>query len=247
MSPLEQLQRSILQTLNFGPDYFEPLHFAGAQDRSILGLKVHANTISHARLVALEETFPRLRETMGDAPFNQISRQYVEWDGVRSLSLSHIGERFAQFLVVIQASEALAELAGFEWMWLGAYHAADAPVATLADLAGVDPQSLLDKMLERHPAALMVRFVHGPPSAIIRDANALEGADYLLLTRPDAEVLVSRSSAVEHAALSILTKSTRLCNLFEMLAEQGFEDSALDAVVALVRSGAIKQFEGEDG
>ncbi len=38
--------------------------FAGPHERVLVGMKVHANTISHARLVALEETFPRTRDVI---------------------------------------------------------------------------------------------------------------------------------------------------------------------------------------
>lgn len=245
MSPLEPLQQSILKALNLGPDHFNPVHFTGTNNRSILGLKVHANTISHARLVALEETFPLLRETINHAPFNEVSRQYIEWDGVRGLSLTHIGERFAPFLVETHQDRSWAELAEFEWAWLTAYHAADAPAASLADITGLDPYSLLEWMIERHPAAQAVHFVQGPSSVIIRSADGLEDTKWILLARPEAEVLLSPLSTAAHMALTCLTESMRLCNLFQAIAEQGFEEEAMDAVLALIRGGAIKQIKGD--
>src|SRR3546814_14023377 len=74
-------------------------------------------------LVALEETFPRTRDYLGEEEFNRLSRCFVEEGGAQRRSLSDIGAGFADWL----ADPRAADLARVEWAWLESYHAADAP------------------------------------------------------------------------------------------------------------------------
>ncbi|HMS22082.1 MAG TPA: DNA-binding domain-containing protein [Sphingorhabdus sp.] len=97
MPSLSDAQRNFIATLNEGPDTLDPALFAGAPERVLLGLKAHANTISHARLVALEESFPLTRGEMGEERFNTLSREYVETAPAKASDLAHIGRHFAPF------------------------------------------------------------------------------------------------------------------------------------------------------
>lgn len=65
-SMLDDDQAAVAATLLHGPRNLPTGLFAGTEAAVLRGLRVHANTISHARLVALEETFPRLREHLGE-------------------------------------------------------------------------------------------------------------------------------------------------------------------------------------
>src|SRR6476469_3480527 len=70
-------QMLMQRTLTLGPDYCPSDLFSGSVDRIVLGRKVHANTISHARFVALEETFPKLRAAMGPEAFHAASERHL--------------------------------------------------------------------------------------------------------------------------------------------------------------------------
>ena len=61
MSSLDRAQANFIATINDGPDALDPELFSGPIDRVLLGLKAHANTISHARLVALKRLSPYAR------------------------------------------------------------------------------------------------------------------------------------------------------------------------------------------
>lgn len=88
MHPLEQVQQSMMQAIALGPDHAPCEFFRDGRAAALRGLSVHANTISHARLVALEETFPRTRSLLGESLFNRLSRGYVECDGIGALRLT---------------------------------------------------------------------------------------------------------------------------------------------------------------
>jgi hypothetical protein len=98
MHMLEAAQANFVATINQGPDALDPTLFAGPINRVLLGLKAHANTINHARLVALEDSFPLTRQEMGEAAFNTLSRDYVETDEARACDSNSIGRHFADFL-----------------------------------------------------------------------------------------------------------------------------------------------------
>ena len=107
-------QAAVAATLLHGPQHLPTGLFAGTEAAVLRGLRVHANTISHARLVALEETFPRLREHLGAADFNRLSRAFVEAGGAERRALGDIGAGFADWL----GDPLAADIARAEWAWL---------------------------------------------------------------------------------------------------------------------------------
>ena len=137
---LERDQAAIVATLLKGPALLPGDIFAGDEAAVLRGLRVHANTISHARLVALEETFPRTRDYLGESQFNRLSRDFIESGGAGRRALADIGAGFAAFL----SDPIAADLARAEWAWLDSYRAAEAPALRLADLAGLREAVLLD-------------------------------------------------------------------------------------------------------
>ena len=86
------------QALRFGPGYCPPNLFEGSVPAIGRGLKVHANNISHARHVALEETYPRLVDLMGLEEFHAAAEAFLERDGICFRALDSIGEGFEQLL-----------------------------------------------------------------------------------------------------------------------------------------------------
>ena len=92
---LERDQAAVAATLMRGPDHLPPTLFAGDAAAVLRGLRVHANTISHARLVALEASFPRTRAYLGEGEFNRLSRAFLDSGGAAGRSLTDIGATFA--------------------------------------------------------------------------------------------------------------------------------------------------------
>ena len=59
MPSLADSQARVIACLQKGPAHFPAGLFTESRERALLGLKAHANTISHARLVALEQAYPK--------------------------------------------------------------------------------------------------------------------------------------------------------------------------------------------
>lgn len=237
-------QSAMMQALDHGPAHLPEGLFAGAAERVLAGMKVHANTISHARLVALEDTFPHTRAVLGHDRFNECSRRFLQQPGVTAASLADIGETFAAFLRDTREGAEVAELAHFEWLWLQAYHAADAAPLDLAMVAGLPPEALLDVRLTRHPAAFAERFSPLVQERIGAEIPGLDKSEAILIARPQADVLISPASALMTDILSAAENSVTIGNLLTVATEPaGNEaaqvDAAMQALVALINAGAL--------
>lgn len=251
MPSLEALQSMMMRSLDDGPKHLEYDLFSGSPARVLIGMKVHANTISHARLIALEETFPRTCEAMGHERFNALSRDYVEWPSVPELPLAQIGALFAAYLDGVGEAQS-SGLVRFEWDWLQAYHAADAQPLALADLAGIDEEELLSIELTRHPAAHISHYGDYAHRILDREVLNAASAYALLLVRPEADVLVSPATAAMAMLLPMFKKSVTIGNLFTAANEHRGKDKLspddiMPALLALIDAGALLRGKWNEG
>ena len=228
----DRAQTAIAASLLHGPDHLPAGLFAGDEAAVLRGLRVHANSISHARLVALEETFPRTRDYLGAARFNRLSRAFIEAGGAAGRPLADIGARFADWLT----DPVAADLARVEWSWLESYHAADAPALALADLAGLGEAALLALAVRLHPAARIVRLASDAAPLVDPD---LTGAAALLVARPDAEVRLFALHPAAVAALAMAEEISPLGNPIAHLAEHHPDGGA--AIAPLIGAGAFER------
>ncbi len=238
MLSLKAAQANFIRTINDGPDALDTALFDGPIDRVMLGLKAHANTISHARLVALEETFPLTRQQLGDERFNQLSRAYVETPVTRACDANTIGKSFPDFLTTVVAKNAVVELASIEWAWLGSYHAAEAAPLSLTDLAELDEASLLALPVALHPSARLVLTSH-PLAAPLGEISGLQ--PYAILTlRPEAEVRLLPIKRAEAAIFQAAQqKDATLGNLLSAAIEQSSNTDPSGPVMQLIGAGAL--------
>lgn len=244
MSWLERGQSAMMAALEQGPDYLPQHLFAGSPKRVLIGMKVHANTISHARLVALEETFPRTREMLGHEQFNALCRAFLTHSQVLAKPLGQIGAGFGTFLAAQSASQHGADLARFEWHWLAAYHAADAAPLMIDTLTSLSPEALLDHKLVRHPAAYAASFGQLVHDLLDKEIAGLGKAEAILIARPHATVLVSPACVLMADILALVEKTVSISNLLAVLCEPDSNRAAaveetMQALIALINAGAI--------
>lgn len=239
MSDLADDQARFVAVLQKGPEAFPSGLFAGDPDRALLGLKAHANTISHARLVALEQTYPRTLAYIGHDAFNALSRDFIDLPEVRKRKLMGIGEGFADHLEHNAGDPLASDLARVEWAWLQSYHAADTPALQLADLAQYDEAGLLSMPVSRHPAMRVVEIASDVNGLIPELAAGGNVTAAILLTRPQETVRLLGLSAA-HAEIAAHAKNcANMGNLLQTAIETLGEAEALPAVFALIEAGAL--------
>jgi hypothetical protein len=234
---LKQVQSSLIATLNDGPVALNPMLFAGPQDRILLGLKAHANTISHARLVALEATFPLTRAAIGDGEFNTWSRQFCETAIARASNTNRIGTGFAGYLTP-HVSPDILDLLRIEWAWLESYHSADATPLMLADLATLSESDLLKLTVTAHNATRLI-LLGSSTFNLIPELGDMTNAAAVLVTRPDTEVRLLALDTLTTKTFVCAQKGAQMCNLLEIITEQGDSTELLAPVISLISAGAL--------
>jgi hypothetical protein len=238
MHSLEAAQANFIATINNGPVVLDPALFDGPIDRVLLGLKAHANTISHARLVALEQTFPLTQEALGGEQFNRLARHYVETPAARACDANVIGQPFPHFLTTSPTDPAIAELANIEWAWLESYHAAEASPLSPADLTELDEASLLALPVALHPSARLLPIAH-PLAEPLGELSGLRTFAILTL-RPEAEVRLVPLDPTQVAILrAAQQKDATLGNLLSAAIEQVNNTDPAEPVMQLIGAGAL--------
>jgi hypothetical protein len=238
MSRFENDQSNFIDTINGGPSRLDSQLFAGDEGRILLGLKAHANTINHARLVAIEETFPRTRKAIGDTRFNTLSRGYCDTPDAQARDTNNIGLSFAGYMSTQNINPDLADLARIEWAWLESYNAADVPTLPLEKLAALTESDLLTLPVRLHPAAKFVT-LFAPGFALIEELGDTADAAAILITRPYAEVRLLPICALTALVLKTAAGGCALCNLLEITTEQGDEGNQLAPIITLINAGAF--------
>lgn len=233
-------QAGFVKTLQQGPSALPKGLFSGTHERVLLGLKTHANTISHARLVALEETFPRLRARLGEARFNALCRVYIERPDVMRCSLQQIGASFPDYLTAQETDPQSVDLARIEWQWLESYHAPDATILTMADIAGLDEAGLLGLEITEHPSLRLVRLAAGiAPELPEIIAPGVERPHAMMICRLQADVRLMPINAEQCGVVEALQENSNMGNLLAFALEICDEASALPLIFGLIDAGAI--------
>ena len=241
MHSLKAIQANFIATVNHGRDALDHSLFDGPLDRVLLGLKAHANTISHARLVALEETFPLTRQALGDEQFNQLSRGYVETPEARACDANSIGKPFPVFLQPAVADRAIVELARLEWAWLESYHAAEATPLALDNLATLSEAALLTQRVGWHPATRLVP-ISGALPDVLPELHS-ENAEAILIVRPDVDVRLLALDAMTMQIAALVEKTTTIGNLLDLASEQGSDADPIGPALNLIGAGALVAME----
>jgi hypothetical protein len=142
------------------------------------------------------------------------------------------------------ANACLADVARLENAWVEAYHAEDAGVAAVGELAALSPDLLPDTRIALHPAARLLRFAT-PAASVWASAQNSErpvaptdglGED-ALVTRPDCDV---RVRVLPPLAYDFARKMQEGATLIEAIT--ALDDPTFDFgthLVGLVESGAI--------
>ncbi len=237
MPSLAEDQSRFIACLQKGPAHFPDDMFVEDKARALLGLKAHANTISHARLVALENAYPKLHAHMGHDRFHGLSRDYVEQDHILTCDLNLIAAGFAEFLKGRKCGGTETDLARVEWAWIESYHAAEAEPMALADIATLDETSLLGLAVEAHPAMRLID-LNGKLSPQLAELGP-DTPHALLVARPEAQVLFHPLTATEYDIARKITDIATLGNLLDAALELADGTSAMQHIVTLIEAGVL--------
>ena len=212
-----------------------------------------------ARLVeSLGVDFPGLKALAGDAEFGRLARAYVARHPSVDPSIRWAGRLLPEFL----RTEApwrddpwWADMARFDWALAHAFDAADAPTATIAQLAVVPPEFWGGLRLRLHPT--LDSFAISTPVEELRPKLLADaGVTFDRTARRDQTLMVWRLEydlkfraidAHESAALDAARTGATFGDICELLAARMEADQAVIAAAQILRGwlewGIIRDIE----
>jgi Putative DNA-binding domain len=212
---------------------------------------VYRNNVAVGLIGALEARYPVSRRIVGDDFFRAIARLYVSARRPTLPLMIAYGDDFPDFIAAriseVQTEPSLdylPDVARLENAWVEAYHAEDAPVTTIDEIAALSADQLPETRIAFHPAAQLLRFA--TPAASIwashqGDAEPAAPTDWIgedaLLTRPDCDVKVRILPPLGYEFALRLREGATLAE-----AAEAMDDLAFDLgthLVGLVESGAV--------
>jgi hypothetical protein len=167
--------------------------------RAAARFAVYRNNVAVGLGKALASNFPVTESLVGREFFARMAQVWAATHRPASPLLFSYGEGFADFIAGFGPAAGLpylSDVARLEFARLGAYHAADLPVLTVATLAGLDAETLVSARLARHPASKLLVSTSPVGSIWLAHQNVPVAAvtakrgEHVLVTRRGVEVSV---------------------------------------------------------
>lgn len=200
-------------------------------------LAIYLNNTRVLTRAALGDTFPIVRELVGDDFFKGLASEFVRVHPPRSAALLFYGEAFPEFIDGFEPARSLpylGDMARLEWAIHLAHHAADTESADLgplhafpeADLPGVRFQLSPDLGLVRSAWAVgQIRAAHQGEMRF-EDVRIDDGPAHLMVRRGPGDVEVSELVAGNWRALQAFKAGETLGSAVAAGANQDFDPGA---------------------
>ncbi len=152
------------------------------------GFAVYRNNIAVSLIDALADTYPVVRELVGDEFFRAMAGVFASANLPTSPVMAHYGEGFADFVAGFPPTTTLpylADVARLEYHYVQAYHAADAEPTSVGAISRLlsDEAALPVTCFELHPSvAVLVS-----PYAVVSLWAAHQGDGELAAIDPDTQ------------------------------------------------------------
>ncbi|MEM1376666.1 MAG: DNA-binding domain-containing protein [Pseudomonadota bacterium] len=214
---------------------------------------VYRNNVTVSLINALADIYPACKRIVGEDFFRALAREYVRAHPPTSPLLFRYGQSFADFIAGFghtQHLPYLPDVARLERAWLTAYHAADILPLDPATLASVDPDNTGQLKFAAKPGTALIKseFPVFTIYAMNRELMPLAQVDLAvgesaLVTRPDADVIVTPVSAAEATFFDAILEQTKSLEASAAVALSIDEKFNLnDALGKLFATGATSSF-----
>lgn len=211
---------------------------------------VYRNNVAVGLSNALAARFPVVLKLVGEEFFRAMAQVYVAGHKPTSPLLMTYGDGLPAFVAGFPPAASvpyLADVARLEIAWSEAYHAAEAEPLRPADLVALVDGDLDEVVLAPHPATRLLASTWPVGSIWAAQASEPPGtvdrwdAETALVTRPDAEVMVTVLPPEDAAFASALMGGASLAAAAEtaFAAAPGFDFGR--ALVGLVGLGAFRR------
>jgi len=219
------------------PDLPNPPGIGGSKDR----FNVYRNNVAVSLRDALGETFPIVKQLVGEEFFAGMAQAFVREHLPQTPVLLEYGGAFPRFIERFPPADGvpyLADMARVEWAWLQAYHAADATSLGAEVLAMVSEEKLDDLRFDTHPSLWLISSEWPVVSMWLAHqgnktpdlSNLPSGPEYGLIIRPEYDVEVYVISASASRLIDQLADEQALGAAFESVADISGADPSADLI-----------------
>jgi len=205
-------------------------------------LQLYRNNLVISLTEALSAVYPVVQRLVGADFFRVACREYIPQHPPRQASLHEFGKDFAAFIQTYEPAASLAylaDIAALEWAWHQAYHAAEADRLDTKSLQQLPADMHGELRFTLHPAVRLLKSDY-PVQRIWQvnqdnfndDGNVSldEGGVYILIIRPQLEVLIQAIPCAEWEFLSSLEQG---CALDQAVKAAGRIDAEFDLASVL--------------
>ncbi|AMB85818.1 hypothetical protein AWM79_11090 [Pseudomonas agarici] len=219
---------------------------------------VYRNNVQSSLINALADSYPVVRQLVGEAFFRAMAGVYVQHYPPSSPILSHYGEDFGGFIQGFAPAASvpyLADVARLERLRINAYHAADATPVSPEQIGHYlgDPESLMTLRIHLHPSLAAL----ASPHAVVSLWQAHQGEGQLnqvdptqgeaaLVLRQHWQVQVFRIDRGTLAFIHSLRNQTPLERAITRAGDACAEFDPSQALALLIRHGAIIHLQPEE-
>ncbi|MEQ8228089.1 MAG: DNA-binding domain-containing protein [Rhodospirillales bacterium] len=155
---------------------------------------VYRNNVAVGLRDILGETFPVVRDLVGDEFFSAMARAFGQVSPPRSPVLIEYGGGFADFIDGFEPARPLpylADVARLEWAWHESYHAADAEPMSIDVLTDRNPSDIENLHFQVHPSLRLMRS-DWPVASIWQAHQADTTSDLSSLPKGGEQIMVVR-------------------------------------------------------
>jgi len=120
---------------------------------------IYRNNVHYSLIQALADTFPVVKQLVGDAFFSMMAKEYLHASPPRSAVLLEFGGGFASFVQSFTPAKSLpylSDVANLEYTWQQAYHSEDAQNVGAEYFAKISAETLYAQSLVCHPSLELV-------------------------------------------------------------------------------------------
>lgn len=164
---------------------------------------IYRNNVTVAAIDALAETFPAVRQLVGDEFFRAAARAFFEASPPSSPLLFRYGATFGDFLKGFPPAAGvpyLGDVARLEFARLQAFHAADATPVAISALGAVPPETVAGVTFESHPSAALTRSRY-PVVSLWGASTGLAASEDVDMNRAEDALTVRPGLSVESRIL----------------------------------------------
>ena len=194
---------------------------AGDSISAAARLRIYRHHVFHSLALSLAETFPTVKELVGEAFFRQMARAYVVASLPAQPVLAEYGGDFPAFVAGHSSAgdlPYLADVARLDWALNRAFHADRPPALGVAELQALGAEHLPVQRLRLQPGAAMIEsnypidriWAMSQPGAAGATIDPQAGGVHLLVLRRSDDAAFLPVSAGEAAFLSALAGGATL-------------------------------------